>query len=42
MNLSKIRVAVVGLRFGASFVPIYRDHPDVESVAICDLDVAIA
>ena len=37
-NLSKIRVAVVGLRFGASFVPIYRDHRDVESVAICDLD----
>ena len=32
----KIRVAVVGLGFGAEFVPIYLDHPDVESVAICD------
>jgi len=33
---NKIRVAVVGLGFGAEFVPIYLDHPDVESVAICD------
>jgi predicted dehydrogenase len=32
----KIRIAVVGLGFGAEFVPIYLDHPDVESVAICD------
>ena len=34
----KIRIAVVGLGFGAEFVPIYLDHPDVESVTICDLD----
>jgi predicted dehydrogenase len=34
----KIRVAVVGLGFGADFVPIYRDHPDVGSVMICDKD----
>jgi predicted dehydrogenase len=34
----KLRVAVVGLRFGASFVPIYRNHPDVAEVAICDMD----
>ena len=34
----KIIVAVVGLRFGADFVPIYRDHPDVESVVLCDPD----
>jgi predicted dehydrogenase len=27
---------VVGLGFGAEFVPIYIDHPDVASVAICD------
>ena len=32
----KIRVAVVGLGFGAEFVPIYLHHPDVEYVAICD------
>jgi predicted dehydrogenase len=31
-----IRVAVVGLGFGAEFVPIYKDHPDVSAVSICD------
>jgi predicted dehydrogenase len=36
MGPGKIRVAVVGLGFGAEFVPIYLDHPDVQSVAICD------
>ncbi|MCJ7738665.1 MAG: Gfo/Idh/MocA family oxidoreductase [Anaerolineae bacterium] len=37
MNLrNKLRVALVGLGFGAEFVPIYLDHPDIESVAICD------
>jgi predicted dehydrogenase len=35
---SKLRIAVVGLGFGAEFVPIYLDHPDVVSVAICDKD----
>ena len=35
-NQKGIRVAVVGLGFGSSFVPIYLDHPDVESVTICD------
>jgi len=34
----KLRIAVVGLGFGAEFVPIYKDHPDVEDVAICDVD----
>jgi predicted dehydrogenase len=37
---SGIRIAVVGLRFGACFVPIYRDHPDVEEVVIFDPDEA--
>ena len=32
-----LRVAVTGLGFGAEFVPIYLDHPDVAEVAICDL-----
>jgi len=36
MKHDKLRVAVVGLGFGAEFAPIYLDHPDVESVAICD------
>lgn len=34
----KIRVAVVGMGFGAEFVPIYAHHPNVDSVAICDTD----
>lgn len=35
-NTKRIRIAVVGLGFGAEFVPIYLDHPDVEAVTICD------
>lgn len=31
-----LHLAVVGLEFGAEFVPIYRDHPFVASVAIAD------
>jgi predicted dehydrogenase len=34
----KLRIAVVGLRFGGSFPPIYLEHPDVEYVGICDKD----
>jgi len=34
--MKKINVVLCGMRFGAAFVPIYRDHPDVESVGICD------
>jgi predicted dehydrogenase len=31
----KVRVAVVGLGFGAEFLPIYQDHPHAEVTAIC-------
>ena len=31
----KIKVAVVGLGFGAEFLPIYQRHPDTELYAIC-------
>jgi predicted dehydrogenase len=34
--MRKLNIAVAGLGFGAEFVPIYLDHPDVASVAICD------
>lgn len=34
---NKIHVAVVGLGFGAEFVPIYLNHPSVRDVTICDL-----
>jgi predicted dehydrogenase len=33
-----IRMAVAGLGFGAEFVPIYLDHPDVAEVTLCDAD----
>ncbi len=36
MKHSRLRIAVVGLGFGAEFLPIYLDHPDVQSVAVCD------
>ena len=32
---NKVRVAIVGLGFGAEFIPIYQDHPDAEMYAIC-------
>jgi predicted dehydrogenase len=31
----KIRVAIVGLGFGAEFIPIYQNHPNAEMCAIC-------
>ena len=31
----KVRVAIVGLGFGAEFIPIYQAHPDAEMVAVC-------
>lgn len=34
-----VDVAVVGLNFGAAFVPIYQRHPRVGRVAIVDLDL---
>ncbi|MBA3937569.1 MAG: Gfo/Idh/MocA family oxidoreductase [Planctomycetes bacterium] len=36
----KPRVAIVGLGFGAEFIPIYQRHPDVEMYAICQRDPA--
>ncbi len=30
-----LRVALVGLGFGAEFIPIYQAHPDAEIAAIC-------
>lgn len=31
----KVRVGVVGLGFGAEFIPIYQAHPDAEMLAVC-------
>ncbi len=38
MRKDSLRIAVVGLRFGAEFVPIYQQHPDVSEVVLCDSD----
>ncbi len=34
--MRRITVAIVGLSFGMEFVPIYRDHPGVGNVYVCD------
>jgi predicted dehydrogenase len=31
----KIRIGIVGLGFGAEFIPIYQRHPEAEMYAIC-------
>ncbi len=35
MAKKKINVAIVGLGFGAEFIPIYQLHPDANMAAIC-------
>src|SRR5215218_7625163 len=32
---NKVRVAIIGLGFGAEFIPIYQQHPDADMYAIC-------
>jgi predicted dehydrogenase len=36
----KPRVAIVGLGFGAEFIPIYQNHPQAEMYAVCKRDQA--
>jgi predicted dehydrogenase len=38
MSEKKINVALVGLSFGAEFIPIYQKHPNANLVAICQRD----
>ncbi len=35
MSQKRVRVAIVGLGFGAEFIPIYQLHPNAEMYAIC-------
>lgn len=35
MNNKKINIAIVGLGFGAEFIPIYQKHPNANLMAIC-------
>ena len=34
----KVRIAIVGLGFGAEFIPIYQAHPNAEMYAVCRRD----
>ena len=34
----KINIAIIGLGFGAEFIPIYQRHPNVNLVAVCQRD----
>lgn len=34
----KLKIGVVGLGFGAEFVPLYQKHPDAECYALCQRD----
>ena len=40
MKNGKLRVALVGVSFGAEFVPIYLKHPDVDSLVLVDTNQA--
>lgn len=33
---AKLNIVLVGLGFGGSFIPIYRDHPNVETLGLYD------
>lgn len=37
--MNKINVVIVGLKFGSSFVDLYKRHPKVGTVGIYDIDV---
>ena len=41
MKKGKLRVALVGLSFGAEFAPIYLKHPDVDSLVLVDNNVEL-
>src|SRR5690554_145512 len=35
MSKKPINIAIIGLGFGAEFIPIYQKHPDANMYAIC-------
>ena len=35
MNQKRVNVAIIGLGFGAEFIPIYQKHPQANMYAIC-------
>src|SRR5437588_360915 len=40
MGARKINIAIVGLGFGAEFIPIYQRHPNANMYAICQRDAS--
>ena len=38
MSQKKINLAIVGLGFGAEFIPIYQGHPNANLMAVCQRD----
>ncbi len=40
MSKQKVNVAIIGLGFGAEFIPIYQQHPRAEMYAVCRRDEA--
>ena len=38
MGNKKINVAIIGLGFGAEFIPIYQKHPHANLIAVCQRD----
>jgi len=39
--MKKLNIVLAGLKFGAAFIPIYINHPDVATVGIFDPDVPL-
>ncbi len=35
MSQDKINIALIGLGFGAEFIPIYQNHPNIGEITIC-------
>ena len=35
MNTKRLNIAIIGLGFGAEFIPIYQKHPLANMYAIC-------
>ncbi|MGH8021507.1 MAG: Gfo/Idh/MocA family protein [Opitutaceae bacterium] len=38
MSTRKINIAIIGLGFGAEFIPIYQGHPNANLAAVCQRD----
>ena len=36
----QVKVAIIGLGFGAEFIPIYQRHPQAEMYALCQRNEA--